>query len=175
MKTFAASEKVPTFAELLETCHVSAVHLEIHDEHMTSDPWYQAWLAGEKWTDLSGAEKWTATLAPAIKRGVKFRRVRMISEPASNYMRWQYEVAPLTQLAAGEDLRWLPRRLASAIAIPANPYWVLDDRLVRFSVYGGDGEVHWRQFTEDSGIVGMCARAFEECWAAAIPHEGYRI
>ena len=26
---------------------VSAVHLEMHDQHMTSDPAFQAWLAGE--------------------------------------------------------------------------------------------------------------------------------
>jgi hypothetical protein len=40
-------EKEPTFTELLAACTSSAVHLEIHDVHLTSGPAYQAWLAGQ--------------------------------------------------------------------------------------------------------------------------------
>jgi hypothetical protein len=46
-RTYGPGEKEPAFAELLAACTSSAVHLEIHDVHLTSDPAYQAWLAGQ--------------------------------------------------------------------------------------------------------------------------------
>ncbi|MEV6862801.1 DUF6879 family protein [Streptosporangium subroseum] len=175
MRTYAAGEKAPTFAELLSTCRSSAVHLEIHDEHMTSDSEYAAWLVGEPYPDTGQARAWVELVSGAVARGVKVRRARIISEPVSDYVRWEHAVVPKYQLPAGEVVRWLPRQLASDLALPGNPYWVFDDRLVRFSLFGGDGEVRGHQFTEDPDVIKLCASAFEAVWERATPHEKYLI
>jgi hypothetical protein len=110
-----AHEKEPTFAELLAACTSSAMHLEIHDVHRTSDPAYQAWLAGK--ADLresAGQYKaYTEVVLPAVRRGVTVRRARIISEPVSDYVRWEHWLTDPVNIAAGEQVRWLPRRLAS--------------------------------------------------------------
>ncbi|WP_433434531.1 DUF6879 family protein [Nonomuraea sp. CA-141351] len=175
MKIFGPDSKKPTFAELLADCTRSAVHLEIHDEHMTSDPGYAAFKAGRDFINQDQAQAWVDVVAPAVARGVVVRRARIVSEPVSDYTRYMHAVAPAYQLAAGEQLRWLPRPLASTLAIPGNPFWVFDDRVVRFSVYDGRGEVIGHQFSEEPGVVELCARAFEAVWNLATPHDEYRV
>src|SRR6185437_14929928 len=69
-RTYAHDEKEPTFAELLAACTSSAVHLEIHDVHRTSDPAYQAWLAGQAGLQESAEQyrAYTDVIVPAVAR-----------------------------------------------------------------------------------------------------------
>lgn len=56
-------------------------------------------------------------------RGVKLRRARIVSEPVSEYIRFEHDGTP-QNIAAGEDVRWLPRARASALSLPGNDCWV---------------------------------------------------
>jgi hypothetical protein len=76
-----------------------------------------------------------ATLA----RGVVMRRARIVSEPVTDYIRWEHAVTPLN-LDAGEQVRWLPRRHASDIPLPGNDFWLIDGRLAMFHFFTGDGD-----------------------------------
>jgi len=176
-RTFAPGEKEPTFAELLAACTSSAVHLEIHDVHRTSDAAYQAWLAGRADPQESAQQyrAYTDVVVSAVHRGVTVRRARIVSEPVSDYVRWEHWLTEPVNIAAGEQVRWLPRRLASTLALPGNPYWVFDDCLVRFTLFGGDGEVQGSQYSDDAGVVEVCRSAFEAVWQLAITHQDYRI
>jgi hypothetical protein len=176
-RTYAPGEKEPTFAELLAACTSSAVHLEIHDAHLTSDPAYRAWLAGQADARESAEQyrAYTDVVVPAVRRGVRVRRARIVSEPASEYVRWEHWLTDPVNIAAGEDVRWLPRRLASTLAVPGNPYWVFDDRLVRFTIFDGSGEVQGSQYSDDAGVIDACRSAFEAVWRLAVPHQEYRI
>ena len=176
-RTYGPGEQEPAFAELLGACTVSAVHLEMHDQHLTSDPAFQAWvdgrLAPQEPTVQYGA--YIDAVRDAVHRGVSVRRARIVSEPVSAYIRWEHSLTGPVNIAAGEQVRWLPRRLASTLALPGNPYWVFDDRLVRFTVFAGDGEVAGQQYSEDPGVITACRTAFEVVWDLATPHEAYRI
>ncbi|MEV4383972.1 DUF6879 family protein, partial [Streptosporangium sp. NPDC049644] len=44
-----------------------------------------------------------------------------VSEPLSDYQRWSYSIAH-QMVEAGEDIRWVPRRLVSSIPLPGNFY-----------------------------------------------------
>ena len=78
-RTYAPGEKEPAFAELIGACMVSAVHLEMHDQHMTSDPASQAWLAGESSPQEPAVQyrAYTEAVLSAVRRGVKVRRARI--------------------------------------------------------------------------------------------------
>jgi hypothetical protein len=156
-------------------CIRSAVHLEMHDQHMTSNPSFQAWKEGRPYVNAAKANAWVELVSGAVARGVAVRRARIVSEPVSDYVRWEHAVVPAFQLPAGEQVRWLPRELASALALPGNPYWVFDDRLARFSLFDGLGELRGHQFSEDPAVVDMCASAFEAVWELATPHENYQV
>lgn len=162
---------------MLAACTSSAIHLELHDVHRTSDATYQAWLAGRADSQESAQQyrAYTDVIVSAVGRGVAVRRARIVSEPVSDYVRWEHWLTEPVNIAAGEQVRWLPRRLASTLAVPVNPYWVFDDRLVRFTLFGGDGEPQGSQYSEDVGVVAVCQTAFEAVWQLATPHQEYRI
>ena len=88
---------------------------------------------------------------------------------------WEYDIT-LTNVEAGEDIRWLPRRRASDLLLPGNDFWVFDDRLVLWNHFTGEGEVSpegW-EVTEDPAQVKACMSAFESVWDRAVPHGDYR-
>jgi hypothetical protein len=122
------------------------------------DSWWRPWL------DL---------VADAVARGVVMRRARIVSEPVSEYIRFEYD-GTFTNIAAGERVKWLPRRQASDIALPGNDFWVFDDRLVRFNHFTGDGASAGPSLSDDPTVVRLCSSAFEAVWERAIPHEEYK-
>jgi hypothetical protein len=67
-----------------------------------------------------------------VARGVKFRRARIVSEPVTDYIRFEHAITAGVNLAGGEQVRWLPRRRASDLCLPGNDFWPFDGRLVRF-------------------------------------------
>src|SRR5258708_20874891 len=109
-RTCAPGEKEPTFAELLAACTSSAVHLEIHDVHLTSDAAYQACLAGRADPQESAQQyrAYTNVVMPAVRRGVTVRRARIVSEPVSDYVRWEHSPTEPGHIAARAPVLWLP-------------------------------------------------------------------
>ncbi len=62
-------------------------------------------------------------MVAARRRGVIIRRTRIVSEPVSEYIRWEHEITS-ANAEAGEDVRWLPPRRASDLLLPGNDFWV---------------------------------------------------
>ena len=151
----------------------SAVHLETRDVYTPSDPLYQDWLAGRP-VPVPALPEWRDLVRSHTARGVKFRRARIVSEPWSEYIRYEHYITDASNVAAGEEIRWLPRREAGGLLVPVNDFWVLDDRLVRWGYFAGDGEFLEHELTDDPEIVGICAEAFERVWEIAMPHADYR-
>nr|WP_211245923.1 DUF6879 family protein [Actinomadura oligospora] len=110
-----------------------------------------------------------------MNRAVDVRRVRIVSEPVSDYIRWEHSITADHNIAIGEDVRWLPRSQTSTLALPGNPFWIFDGRVVRFSVFDGEGNVVGHQFSDDPRVTALCSSAFETAWDLAIPHEDYTL
>jgi hypothetical protein len=165
--------KVPPFSELIAATTTSAVHLEVRDSYTPSDPLYQDWLAGRP-VPVPAIPDWRDLVREHTARGVRFRRARVVSEPLSDSVRFEHFITDATNIAGGEEIRWLPRRQAGSLCVPVNDFWVFDDRLVRFGYFAGDGEFLEHELTDDPEAVRTCARAFEAVWDIAVPHVGYR-
>jgi hypothetical protein len=117
---------------------------------------------------------WHQLIRAAVARGVRVRRARVVSEPVTDYIRFEYQVTAALNIGAGEQVRWLPRRRASDLLLPGNDFWVFDERLVRFGHFNGDGEHLDDELTEDPGVVRLCSSAFERVWRRATDHSDYR-
>ncbi len=163
--------------ELLRSTQHSAVHLEMRDGYMQDDPALHAWRAGHRLdpTDrVSWWRPWLDVIAEVTGRGVEIRRARIVSEPVSEYIRYEYDVT-FPNVAAGEQVRWLPRRNASALTLPGNDFWLFDGKLVRWGHFSGDGDSLGAELTEDPAAARLCAESFEAVWARAIPHDKYSV
>jgi hypothetical protein len=130
------------------------------------------WAAGEP-DDLAWLNDWCDTLRAHCAAGRSVRRARIVSEPLSDYQRWSYSIAhPMVE--AGEDIRWVPRRLVSSIGVPGNDFYLFDDRLVVFLIYSGDGLNADYQSSTDPADIHLCRTAFQAVWRLAIPHRDYK-
>ncbi len=145
----------------------------MRDAYTPDDQRFLDWLAGKPLPEQANPE-WSALVRTHAARGVRFRRARVVSEPIAPFIRFEYEITATVNIAAGEQVRWLPRRRASDLCLPGNDFWVFDDQLVRFGYFAGDGEFLEHELTDNTAVVKLCATAFEAVWERAIPHAGYR-
>lgn len=162
------------FGTLLTAFECEAVHLETRDAYGTAIelPHMARWAAGEP-DDFEWLQGWCTTLREHREAGRSVRRARIVSEPLSNYQRWSYSIAD-PMVDAGEEIRWVPRRLVSSIAIPGNDFYLFDDRLVVFLHYAGNGLGTDKTTSIDPGDIRLCRTAFETVWEQGTPHAEYR-
>lgn len=167
------------WAQLLTSCERSASHLEMRDWYAAEDEKerFERFLAtGHRDHAAEAAERadWLGLIRRITDAGVRVRRARIVSEPVSDYIRFEWHGAG-PAIEAGEDLRWLPRRLASGVALPGNDFWLLDERTAMFNHFSGEGRPLGQVVTYDAASVELCQAAFEAVWKLAIPHIEYEI
>jgi hypothetical protein len=165
--------KVPPFSELIAATTTSAVHLEMRDAYTPDDQRFVRWLAGDP-LPSPGNPAWSDLVRAHVTRGISFRRARVVSEPLADFIQFEYDLTNSVNIAAGEQVRWLPRRRTSDLCLPGNDFWVFDKRLVRFSHFAGNGEFLEDELADDPAVVELCTSAFEAVWDRAIPHAEYR-
>jgi hypothetical protein len=83
--------------------------------------------------DLAWHQSWLNLVRNITTAGKSIQRARVVTVPHVDYTRWGLTVAP-HNIAAGEDIRWLPRHLIDADALPTDDYWLFDDNVVVFTV-----------------------------------------
>jgi hypothetical protein len=137
---------------------------------------FTTWQAGHRDDPADRAswwDPWWQLTADTAGRGVSLLRARIVCEPISDYVRFEHDLT-FMNLAAGEDVRWLPRRRASDLALPGNDFWLLDGRTVMLNHFSGDGEFTGSEISEDAALAKLCDSAFFAVWERAVPHSDYQ-
>ncbi|QIQ04516.1 DUF6879 family protein [Streptomyces liangshanensis] len=175
------SQNEPGFDELLAAAERSAVHLEMRDSYGVGDEAddFETWKrTGRRDIEPTSSywTPWVDLVRSTVARGVVVRRARVVSEPVTDYIRYEH-AGTVVNLHAGERVRWLPRRRASDIALPGNDCWVFDGAIVLFNHFSGEGdwsEPGWEVRSEPA-VAGLASAAFEAVWERGIPHENYTV
>lgn len=175
------SQSEPGFNELLAAAGHSAVHLEMRDSYGVGDEAedFENWMrTGQRDLDPTSTywAPWVDLIRSTIARGVVVRRARVVSEPVTDYIRYEH-AGTAVNVQAGEQVRWLPRRQASDIALPGNDCWVFDGETVLFNHFSGDGnwsEPGW-EFRTEPAVARLASAAFETVWERGVPHEKYSV
>jgi hypothetical protein len=167
------------WADLFQGTKKEACHLEMRDWYGVGDEveMFADFRGGRPWTYAAQARHrahWLDLVRATTGRGVSMRRARIVSEPVSEYIAFEHAGTCLN-VDAGEAVRWLPRPLASGIALPGNDLWLFDGDRVLFNLFSGDGAWAGCQLVDDPAVVELSRNAFAAVWAAAIPHESYQI
>jgi hypothetical protein len=163
--------------ELLDTFERDAFHLELRDNYQAeieAGP-FARWRNQEP-DDLRWLEPWLNRVRAAVAAGKVVRRVRVVTEPLTEYIRWEHSETWLNQ-EAGEDIRWLPRhRLPEDVELPVggNDFWIIDDRLVTVGHFDSEDRVLGSELVTDPTVVAACARTRDALWPIAIPHRAYQ-
>jgi len=137
------------FNDLLEAARRSAVHLEMRDMYGVGDEAadFNEWQrSGNRDADPSSPywTPWVDRLSRATARGVTVRRARIVSEPVTDYIRYEHAGTPVN-IHAGEQVRWLPRRSAADLMLPGCDLWIFDGAQVLFNHFTGNGDSRGRR------------------------------
>jgi len=161
------------FTNLFQTFKDTAFHLELSDTYHVPEEAapFVAFLAGDS-DDFSWHQLWLNLVQQATQTGKRMTRVRVVTIPHSDYVRWGLAVAPLN-ISVGEDVRWLPRHLAGGIDFPASDFWLFDGRRLVFTVFHDDGRFLGGTETHDPDVIEQCRRVHDQVWTRAIPHADY--
>jgi hypothetical protein len=151
------------------------VHLEMRDVYTPGDSWFEAWRRGDQEEfERRLSRPWLDLVRRVTRRGVRVRRVRVVSEPVSDYIAFEHATTS-SNVEAGEQVRWLARRTAGGLLLPANDCWVFDEHVVRFAFFDGNGQFLGTELCDDPTIAGDCTAAFEGAWDRAVPHDRYQL
>ncbi|WP_216916948.1 DUF6879 family protein [Nocardia noduli] len=166
--------------ELLRGARRDAFHLEVSDDHSEvadeSEPMRRV-LAGlppfEPDAYPPSWQEWDELVTEVTGRGVTFRRVRIVTEPHTDYVRFLHSMTD-RNIGLGEDIRWLGRHQVAPEAYTSDEWWLIDDREVAFTLFTGAGDFTGTALTGDPAIVEHCVRIRDGLWDKAIPHRRYR-
>ncbi|MFI2036054.1 DUF6879 family protein [Streptomyces bottropensis] len=166
----------PVLEGLAKARH-SAIHLEMRDAYQPNDPDFIAWQNGKRLDPAADRSAWWRPFLDVVTettaRGVVMRRARIVSEPVTDYIKYEYDVT-FPNVAAGELVRWLPRRKAADIPLPGTDLWMFDNSSVLFTYFSGIGEVVDREWCTEPAVVALVSAAFKTVWERATSHEEYK-
>jgi hypothetical protein len=164
--------------ELFSTFKRDAFHLELRDAYAiaSEDESFQHWLDGKPADPAELDRPWLRRMRSITETGKTVRRVRVVSEPISAYIRYEWEATP-ENLDAGEDIRWLPRNLVPEdVDFPyeGRDFWLFDDSLAAFGHFDQDGRSLGSEVVTDPSVVRRCIEVRDRLWLLAVPHSEYR-
>lgn len=79
--------------------------------------------------DLGYSQAWFTAVRAAGAVGKRYGRVRIYTEPLTDYLRFEFAVAPFN-IEAGEDIRVMSPSAAKSFGLPDYDFWLFDDERV---------------------------------------------
>ena len=115
---------------------------------------------------------WLDTVAAAQAAGKTMRRVRVVRQPLSDYIRYEFEWGFIYNVAAGEDIRVLDLTHRADPGLPDHDFWLFDESVVVRMLYRPDGTQIARELAE-APDVGAYLRYRDAALRDAVPFRDY--
>ncbi|WP_283137231.1 DUF6879 family protein [Rhizohabitans arisaemae] len=161
------------FGALWDDFRHSAFKFEVRDRYSVSSEQesLSRFLADEPDPDRA-RRPWLARMKTATQQGKRIERVRVVSEPHSDYVRWLLAGGPLNA-EAGEDIRYLPRPKTEGSGLPGYDFALFDSRqLVRLHFDENDRPLRHELVTDPAVVVRHCYWR-DAAWHYAVPFARY--
>jgi hypothetical protein len=135
-------------------------------QYYQGDPGFDRYQAGEAWQDTDSKRHWVDLVRRRVSQGVLMQRVHVVTEPWSDYIRFELTQSYPPNLTAGEDIR-----IVTAPAPWVGPdFWMFDDQQVWLMHYDEAGAlVGVEDASASTATVRACVARKEEALAASTP------
>lgn len=125
-------------------------------------------LAGEP-LDVSFLSDWLGGVRDATRSGRRFQRVRMVTDPVTDYLRFELAVAP-ANVEAGEDIRLISAADTAQLELPRHDFWLFDSERVAVLHFGPTG-LRGAEVVTDADTVARHLRWQQLAWEHSVPLE----
>jgi hypothetical protein len=154
--------------QLFSAFEHTAFRLEVRESYYEREQLGQ-FLAGER-IDLTDMQPWLGLMARLRAEGKRVERVRVVSEPHSDYTRFGLWLCRYNT-QAGEDIRYLPRHHAAGL--PDHDYWLFDSRRLYRMHFDESDDLLGAELIEDLAEVVRHSFWRDAAWHHAIPYFNY--
>ncbi|SDY12789.1 hypothetical protein SAMN05421504_104596 [Amycolatopsis xylanica] len=162
------------FSALLKSVRRSSWRWECQREYAVDLPEVERWRKGLSVLETEEDRAWLAHLGVLKAAGIPFERVRMLTEPLTDYLAWMLQaIGP--NVAAGEDVRWLKESTARELGMPHHDFYLLDETSVAELRFTEENVLTAVVVDDDTAVVAEHQRWRRAAWSAAIPHAELRI
>jgi len=161
------------FRRLCETFDHTAFRLETRDRYVDEEEQepLRRFLAGEPPNDTWFMD-WYEIVEQLAAEGRRMERVRVVSEPHSDYTRFGIDLARRLNIPSGEDIRYLSRQRAKEIELPDEDFWLLDSCRLLVIQFAGDVALGPELVTDPAEVVKHCYWR-DAAWHHAVPLDEY--
>lgn len=136
---------------------------------------YGRFLAGETQGASRGITGWIeGIVSKAVSAGKSMRRVHVVEEPLSDYLRYEFGWAYEHSVSAGEDVRLIPvERGRWPEGLPHYDYWLFDSAILVAMYYDDDGTFFEAELIDDPRKVVDANRWRDMAVALSVPYRSY--
>lgn len=156
------------FFDLFRTFEHTAYRLEVRESYYEKEQLGQ-FLAGGP-VDLGYMDEWLALMVQQTVRGKRIERVRVVSQPFSDYTRYGLWLCQYNT-KAGEDIRYLDR--VQAARLPNHDYWLLDSSRLYIVRFSDTDELVGAEPVEDPAAVVQHGFWRDAAWHHAVPYREF--
>ncbi|MDH6109292.1 hypothetical protein P3T36_000064 [Kitasatospora sp. MAP12-15] len=132
---------------------------------------FRRWARGEDpLTDP--ARPWCQNIRAQVEAGKRIERVRIADDPISAGQAYLLAVG-WANVAAGEDIRHLPRRLAADLGVPLRDFWLFDSRILLEMHFDQADNYLGAELIEDVAEVARACQIRDAAWHYAVPRDEF--
>lgn len=132
----------PEFDAGFETARFEIFRLETLQEYRSpgGNLSLEDFLAGRPYQPTPGRQEWTGLIEAAAGRGCAMRRVHVVTEPLTNYARYELTWGYAPSVAAGEGVYIIsvPEGTAWPAEVPRLDFWLFDSSALWVMHYDED-------------------------------------
>jgi hypothetical protein len=130
-------------------------------------------LAGETPPHTPGKERWLGRIRSAVAAGRVMQRVHIVTEPLSDYLRYELGWSYAPNVVAGEDIRIIPVAAGEwPPDLPRHDYWLFDSRTLARMQYDQGRLMAAELVTDPADIARACAWR-DVALDTAVPYTDY--
>lgn len=156
------------FRQLFHSFEHTAFRLEVRESYYEKEQ-LSHFLSGGP-VDLSYMDSWLAQIVKLRVAGNRIERVRVVSEPHSDYTRYGLWLCQYNT-QSGEDIRYLER--SQAHGLPDHDYWLFDSARLYIVRFTDDDQLLGAELVEDPAAIIQANHWRDTAWHHAVPYDQY--
>ena len=151
----------------------TARRLESRDRYAVDRerPYLERWLAGaqDDPEHVRSRRPWLDTVRANVAAGRTYERVRVVSEPLSDYVRFALRGTAQT-VESGEDIRYLDRDRANGLDLPDHDFWLFDEQILVVLAFSADDRPLGGMLVRDEPVVAQHRAWLDVAMANGTPY-----
>lgn len=173
-KFFSLSDRA--FGGLFEAFKHSAFRLETLQSYDVSyeEKDFARFLAGRERSEPPGIASWVDIVRRGRDAGKLFHRVHVVTEPLTDYVRFECAWSYRDTVTAGEDVRIISTTSNSwPVSVPHVDYWLFDSSIIASMVYSEEGCFDYGFISDESADLADAIKWRDAALKLSIPFSSF--